>query len=147
MERLRSPENIRPINKLFIAQRGEIAVRAAQACDKRGIAAVIPVTLTDTNPIASRMALERLDKGWEIFQLPGTNPEENFANGDRIIAAAKAQECDAIFLGYGFLSENADFIKRCEEEGIRVLAPPSDVMKDTGNKIKAREIAKQTKIG
>ncbi len=147
MEKLRSPESIRPIKKLFIAQRGEIAVRTAQACDKRGIAAVIPVTLTDTNPIASRMALDRLDKGWEIFQLPGSNPNQNFTNPDRIIAAAKAQECDAIFLGYGFLSESVSFRRQCEEEGIRVLAPPSRAMDVTSNKINAKNRAREVKIG
>lgn len=156
MEILKSPENIKPIRRLLVAQRGESAVRALQACEKRlqrgeRIEVVVPRTFSEPNSIASEMVTRHADDGWRIVQLAGTRQEQNFANPDRILMAAQASPdslgCDAIYLGHGFLSEDPDFIRRCEEAGIRVLAPPSAVMEATGNKISAREIARQTKIG
>ncbi len=139
-----TPEVISPIKKIFIANRGEIAVRAARACQERGISAVIPYSLEDANTLVTRIADQ---EGWELAAIGGTSAEESYADPDKILEEARFAGCDAIFLGYGFLSENADFIRRCEEAGMRVLAPPSSVMELAGNKIKAREIAKKVKIG
>lgn len=143
-ERPHTPEVITPIKKLFIANRGEIAVRAARACQERGIAAVVPYSLEDSNALITRIADEH---GWELAPIGGTSAEESYADPDKILEEASLRECDAIFLGYGFLSENADFIRRCEGARIRVLAPPSSVMESVGNKIIAREMAKKVKIG
>lgn len=156
MEKLASPENIKPIQRLFIAQRGESAIGALQACEKRlqrgeKIEVVVPYTFSELNSIASQMVAKHTDDGWKLTPMAGTRQEQNFANPDRLLMAALASPdssgCDTIYLGHGFLSEDKDFIKRCEEAGIRVLAPPSAVMEVTGNKIRARQIAKQTKIG
>src|SRR3989344_1804895 len=143
-ERLRSPEIIKPIKKLFIANRGEIAVRAIKACEKRGISAVVPYSYSDPNTLATRMAEER---GWELAAIGGSSQEESYANPTKILQEALLRKCNAIFLGYGFLAENAEFVKKCEAADIRVIAPPSEIMKLTGNKIKAREIAKSVRIG
>ncbi len=146
-EKLATAEHIKPIRKMFIAQRGEIAFRAARACAKKGVPAVIPYTFSDSNPLASELAEKLKDSGWELAALGGTSANENFTNPRNLIQTMKLHDCDAVFLGYGFLSEDSDFVRMCEEEGIRVLAPPSSVMEKTGNKISAREIAKRVKIG
>lgn len=141
------PEVIKPIKKLFVANRGDSAVRALLACERRGIPAVVPYTFPDAQSLPTLMADANQDKGWEIACVGSANPEESYANGKRILLEARARGCDAIYLGYGFLSENDKFVKDCEEAGIRVLAPKSSVMEVTGNKIKAREMAKQVRIG
>ncbi len=137
-------EVITPIQKLFIANRGEIAVRAARACQERNISAVIPYSLEDSDALITRIADQQ---GWELAPIGGTSAQESYSDPDKILEEATFRQCDAIFLGYGFLSENADFIRKCEEAKIRVLAPPSPVMDLAGNKIKARETAKKVKIG
>ncbi|MEK7499705.1 MAG: biotin carboxylase N-terminal domain-containing protein, partial [Patescibacteria group bacterium] len=140
-----TPEVITPINKLLIANRGEIAVRAARACQERGITAVIPYSLEDSQTLIARMADEQ--EGWELAPIGGVSADESYANPEKILDEAKFRGCDAIFLGYGFLSEDAAFIRHCQEAKIRVLAPPASVMELTGNKIRARETAKKVKIG
>lgn len=140
-------EKLKPIQKLFIAQRGEIAYRAARTCEVRGISAVIADTFADLNPLASELVVANLDRGWELAHLGGTSQEENFTNPKVLIETMKLHNCDAVFLGYGFLSERADFVRQCEEVGIRVLAPPSAVMEKTGNKINAREFARRVRFG
>ena len=69
------------IKKLFIANRGEIAVRAAHACEKRKIKAVIPYAFSDSHSLATRMADRNIDKGWELAVLGGLSAEETYANG------------------------------------------------------------------
>jgi acetyl-CoA carboxylase biotin carboxylase subunit len=135
------------IKKLFIANRGEIAVRAALACEERGIKAVIPYSFPDSESLATRMADRNADKGWELAVLGGTGAEETYANPKKILEAARLHGCDAIFLGYGFLAEDASFVRMCEEAGVKVLAASSDVMAKVGDKVSAREIAKKVKIG
>lgn len=144
-ERLRPPESIKPIRKLLIANRGEIAVRAIKACEKRGVRAVVPYSLSDPNTLATRMAEER--EGWELAPIGGSSQEESYADPAKILDEARSRKCDTIFLGYGFLAENSDFVKKCEDAGIRVLAPSSRIMELTGNKIKARKIAGGIRIG
>lgn len=135
------------IKKLFIANRGEIAVRAALACEKRKIKAVIPYSFSDSNSLATRMADRNADLGWELAVLGGTSAEETYANPKKMLDAALLHKCDAIFLGYGFLSENAEFVALCEKAGLKVLATKAETMMKVGNKISAREIAKKVKIG
>lgn len=142
----RPTEEIKPLQKTFLAVRGEIALRAAKTFAKRGIAAVIPYTFSDSNPLASELVDQNQDKGWELAALGGTSADENFTNPKILIETMKLHGCDSVFLGYGFLSEDAEFVKMCEDEGIRVLAPPSKVMEKVGNKISARQVARATKI-
>lgn len=145
-ERSRQVEEIRPLQKTFLAVRGEIAYRAAKTFAKRGIPAVVPYTFADQNPLASELVEQNIDKGWELAPLGGTSSEENYTNPKILIETIKLHGCDSVFLGFGNLSESAEFVEMCEAEGIRVLAPPSNVMKKVGNKINAQEVAKTTKI-
>lgn len=142
-EKLRSPEIVKSIKKLFIANHGEIAIRAIKECIRRGVPAVIPYSLLDPYTLATRMAEEQ---GWELAPLAGSSPEDSYSDQTKILEEARSRKCDAIFLGYGHLSENAEFVKKCEDAGIRVLAPPSEIMELTGNKIKAREAAEKLHI-
>lgn len=135
------------IKKLFIANRGEIAVRAARACEKRKIKAVIPYSFSDSDSLATRMADRNIENGWELAVLGGTSAEETYNNPKKILDAALLHKCDSIFLGYGFLSENFEFIRECEKAGIVTLTPNADTMKLVGNKVTARESAKKIKIG
>lgn len=152
---IRRPERIppketevtRPIKKVFIDNRGEIAVRFAREFAKRGIAAVVPYTFTEDDNIALRMARERVEEGWEIVPLGGTTEDETYKNRERILEEAIAHGCDTIALGYGFLAEDAKFVAMCEERGVRVLAPPSRVMRLTGNKIRARNLVSDIDMG
>ncbi len=135
------------IKKLFIANRGEIAVRAARACEKRKIQAVIPYSFSDSQSLATRIADRNSDKGWELAVLGGVSSEETYANPKKMLQTALLHRCDAIFLGYGFLSENAEFVRACETAGLKVLSTSPTSMEMVGNKISAREIAKKIKIG
>jgi acetyl-CoA carboxylase, biotin carboxylase subunit len=141
------PEVVQPINKVFIANRGDSAVRGIQGFEKRGIPYVVPYSFPDAYSLPTRMADASQDKGAEIALLGGAPPEESYTNKRKILLEARARGCDAIFLGFGFLAEDADFVRQCEEAGIRVLAPSSTVMEATGNKINARKKAKEIKIG
>lgn len=147
-ERQPGPEHIQPIKRLFIANRGEIAVRAAIACKKRGIQAVIPYSdlESERESLATRIADRNMKTGWDLAHLEGVSADQTYGNPQAILDSAKANGCDAIFLGYGFLAENAVFVAMCEREKIRVLAPPSDAMRLTGDKAKAGELTRKTKI-
>ncbi|GEM_PF-101217 len=154
IETLRSPEqDNNRLERPLIANRGEIAVRAAEACLKRGIKPVIPYTFADEDSRIVRMAKEH---DWDLYLLEGETAEETYGSADKMLKAATLMGCDSVFLGYGFLSENENFVRMCEEKGrelegtgkrFTVIAPPSRAMEIAGNKILAREAAKNTRIG
>ncbi|HUQ85372.1 MAG TPA: biotin carboxylase N-terminal domain-containing protein [Candidatus Limnocylindrales bacterium] len=159
-ERSRTPEEgVRPIRKMFIANRGEIAVRAAKACERRGIAAVIPYSdlESERNSYATRFVDKNANKGWELAAIEGYSGDETYGDPNAILQEAIIHNCDAIFLGYGFLAENADFVKQVEDhnearrsrgdEPIRLLAPDSRAMRLLGNKANAREFVNTVKVG
>lgn len=146
-EQARVPEQIEPLRKVLIANRGEIAVRAARAFEKRAIAAVVPYAFGDEQTLIVRIAERNKDPGWELAPIGGTMQEESYANPQKMLDTAILHECDAVFLGYGFLAEDPLFVQAGEKAGIRMLAPPSKVMELSGNKILAREEAKKVRIG
>lgn len=130
-------EVINPIKKLFIANRGEIAVRAMKACVKMNISAVVAYADQDIDSLATRTAK---NKSWELTRV------ENYMDQDGILKEALASKCDAIFLGYGFLSEKPEFVEKCEKAGLKVLAPPSEKMGLIADKIIAKETARELGI-
>ncbi|MEA2612161.1 MAG: hypothetical protein QOI52_120, partial [Chloroflexota bacterium] len=105
----------RPIRSLFIANRGEIAVRIARTCDRLGIRAIVPTTV-------GASALDLLD-------------------AEAVVAAAGLAEADALHPGFGFLAENADFAQRVIDAGIRWVGPPPDAIRAMGDKAAARKLA------
>lgn len=119
------------IRKILIANRGEIAIRVMRACYEMGIRSVAVYSEADRT---SRHVLYANEA-----ECIGAAPSsESYLCIDKIIEAAKKHKVDAIHPGYGFLSENAAFARRCEEEGIIFIGPNPQTMEDMGDKIQAR---------
>jgi len=123
------------IKKVLVANRGEIAIRIFRACVEIGIKTVGVYTYED------RYSLHRY-KADESYQIGEDNePLKPYLDIDAIIKVAKDNEIDAIHPGYGFLSENAEFARKCEVNGIIFIGPKVSVLKALGDKITAKEVA------
>jgi acetyl-CoA carboxylase, biotin carboxylase subunit len=120
------------IKKILIANRGEIAIRIMRTSREMDILTVAVFSDADRTSQHVRYA----DEAWYIGKAPSS---ESYLNIERIIEAAKKSGADAIHPGYGFLSENAQFARRCKEEGITFIGPSPEVIEQMGDKIKARE--------
>ncbi|MGD1894973.1 MAG: pyruvate carboxylase, partial [Cyclobacteriaceae bacterium] len=126
---------ILPIKKLLVANRGEIAIRILRAASELRIRTVALYTYED------RYSLHRY-KADEAYQIgEDTEPLKPYLDIEAIILLAKRQGVDAIHPGYGFLSENVRFVRRCKEEGIIFVGPEPEVMQKLGDKVSAKEIA------
>ncbi|GMV85392.1 MAG: acetyl/propionyl-CoA carboxylase subuit alpha [Dehalococcoidia bacterium] len=121
---------------VLIANRGEIAVRIVETLRRMGIRAVAVASIPDRRGLAARMADA-------VVELDGSSAAESYLDVDAIIRAAKAEDCQAIHPGYGFLSERADFAERCEAEGIVFVGPPPGVLRALGDKGAARRLAQE----
>ncbi len=118
--------------KILIANRGEIAVRIIRACRNMGIRSVAIYSKEDQNSLHVQLADQRI--------CIGEGPAKNsYLNMDRIITAAMNVEADAIHPGFGFLSENSTFVRKCQENGIAFIGPEADVIDKMGNKAQARK--------
>ena len=124
----------RPIRRVLIANRGEIAVRIQRACRELGIETAQVYSEADRDSMAVRNADMALCIG-------PARSSDSYLRADAVIAAAKALRADAIHPGYGFLSENAAFARRCEQEGITFIGPSGDVIATMGDKASARATA------
>lgn len=124
---------MRVINKILIANRGEIAIRVMRTANEMGIATVAVFSDADKDALFVKKADEAICIG-------GTHAGESYLVQDKIIAAAKQSGADAIHPGYGFLSENSSFSKRCKEEGIIFIGPGAEAITAMGSKIGAKEI-------
>ncbi len=127
-------KKIKKITKILIANRGEIAVRVIRACDDLGIRSVAVFSECDRAAYHVRLAHEA------VFVGPSPS-NESYLVQDNIIRAAKETGADAIHPGYGFLAENAEFAKRCADEGITFIGPKPDTIRTLGDKLEAREMA------
>ena len=121
-------------NKILIANRGEIACRVIRACREMGIATVAVYSDADRDALHVRMAGE----AYNIGPAPSV---ESYLRGEKILAVAKASGADAIHPGYGFLSENAEFVRQVSAAGIVFIGPSPEAMEAMGGKISARKIA------
>jgi acetyl-CoA carboxylase biotin carboxylase subunit len=117
--------------KILIANRGEIAVRVMHACGELGIQSVAVYSDADVQALHARVADE-------AFHLGGAPATESYLNIEKVIAIAGACGAEAIHPGYGFLAENWQFAKACEEAGITFIGPPWKAMKLLGNKLESR---------
>ncbi len=124
------------INKLLIANRGEIAIRVMRTCRKMGIATVAVFSEADKHALFVKEADEAVALG-------GFAASESYLLQNKIIAAAKQTGANAIHPGYGFLSENESFAKRCETEGILFVGPSAKAIEAMGDKIRSKEIMQQ----
>ena len=123
------------IKKVLVANRGEIAIRIFRACADLGLHTVAMYSKEDVYSSFRSKA----DEAYQIGEQLG--PVGAYLNIDLIIDLAKKRGVDAIHPGYGFLAENADFARACEANGIIFIGPPSNVLEQMGDKLKAKEIA------
>ncbi|WP_409368215.1 pyruvate carboxylase [Lysinibacillus sp. 38-6] len=123
------------INKILVANRGEIAIRIFRACTELNIQTVAIYSREDSG------AFHRFKADEAYLVGAGKKPIDAYLDIEGIIAIAKDAGVDAIHPGYGFLSENVDFARRCEEEGILFIGPTSQHLDMFGDKVKAREQA------
>ena len=126
-------------HKILIANRGEIAVRIIRACRNMGIRSVAVYSKEDQNSLHVQLADQRVCIG----EGPARN---NYLNMERIITAARNVGADAIHPGFGFLSENADFVRLCNEYGIAFIGPTAEVINSMGNKSHARQTMMDAKV-
>lgn len=127
------------INKILIANRGEIAARVIRTCKKLNIPSVAIYSDADKQAPYVKMADESYGVG-------GTRVHESYLNMDRIIEIAKEAGADAIHPGYGLLSENPEFAERCEQEGLTFIGPSPSSIAKMGSKIEARKTMKEAGV-
>ncbi|MEG2420191.1 MAG: biotin carboxylase N-terminal domain-containing protein, partial [Oscillospiraceae bacterium] len=126
---------LEPFRKVLVANRGEIAIRVFRACYDLGLHTVAMYSAEDINSLFRTKA----DEAYLIGE--NTSPLGAYLDIGAIIDLAKRRGVDAIHPGYGFLSENADFAKACEDAGITFIGPSSKVLGQMGDKLTAKAIA------
>ncbi|MED3887841.1 pyruvate carboxylase [Priestia aryabhattai] len=130
----------RKINKILVANRGEIAIRIFRACTELDIRTVAIYSQED----AGSFHRYKADEAYLVGE--GKKPIEAYLDIEGIIEIAKKYDIDAIHPGYGFLSENINFAQRCEEENIIFIGPESRHLNMFGDKVKARQQAIEANI-
>ncbi len=137
---MESSTAIHQIKKLLVANRGEIAIRVFRAATELKIKTVAVYTYED------RYSLHRY-KADESFQIGDeSEPLKPYLDIEEIIRVAKRNKVDAIHPGYGFLSENVNFVRRCKEEGIIFVGPTPEAMDQLGDKVAAKVVAKAVDV-
>src|SRR4051795_1708547 len=126
--------------KILVANRGEIAIRAFRAGYELGAGTVAVFPHEDRNSLHRLKA----DEAYEIGE-PG-HPVRAYLSVDEIVAAAKKAGADAVYPGYGFLSENPDLARACEEAGITFVGPSAGILELTGNKARAVKAAREAGV-
>ncbi|HUA04857.1 MAG TPA: biotin carboxylase N-terminal domain-containing protein [Solirubrobacteraceae bacterium] len=122
------------IKRVFVANRGEIALRIVNACQELGLETVVGTSEADRNGLAAREA----DRAVTIGPAPAS---ESYLREDLVVQAALGTHCDAIHPGYGFLSESPKLAARAHENGLIFIGPPPEVIELSGDKLRAREEA------
>jgi acetyl-CoA carboxylase, biotin carboxylase subunit len=120
------------IQKVLVANRGEIAVRVTRTLHEMGLRSVAIFSDADRAALHVRMADE-------AYSVGPAAASESYLRIDKVLDVAKKAGCDAVHPGYGFLSENAEFVEACERAGITFIGPPSSAMRQMGSKTAARK--------
>jgi acetyl-CoA carboxylase biotin carboxylase subunit len=123
-----------PHHKVFVANRGEIALRIVEACDRLGVDTVLGVSEADRDTLAARRA-------GQAVVLGPARATQSYLSIDAVVHAAVATGCTAVHPGYGFLSERADFARLCAENGLIFVGPLPEHLEVLGDKLSARRVA------
>ncbi|WP_054949429.1 pyruvate carboxylase [Numidum massiliense] len=126
---------VKKFNKILVANRGEIAIRIFRACTELGIRTVAIYADED------KTSLHRFKADEAYLVGEGKGPIQAYLDIEGIIDLAKRHDVDAIHPGYGFLAENAQFARRCREEGIVFIGPDAEQIDTFGDKVNARQLA------
>jgi pyruvate carboxylase len=126
--------------RVLVANRGEIAIRIFRACHELGIRTVAIYTEED------KLSLFRTKANEAYLIGKNKGPVEAYLNIDEIISLALKKHVDAIHPGYGFLSENSEFARRCEEAGIEFIGPKAEMMEQLGDKIQSKIVAQNAGV-
>ena len=127
------------IKRLFVANRGEIAVRIIRAAKALGMETIQAYSQADADMLAVRLADEAVPVG-------PPHPRKSYLNGEALIQAAMAAGAEAVHPGYGFLSENADFADAVERAGLVFVGPKAETIRQLGDKVTARRAAKAADV-
>jgi 3-methylcrotonyl-CoA carboxylase alpha subunit len=127
------------LGKVLIANRGEVAVRIIRACKELGITTVAVYSEADEGAMHVRLADE-------AYLLGPAEAAESYLNIERIAEVVKESGAEAVHPGYGFLSENANFARAVEEAGAIWVGPPAEAMQKVGDKIRAKELARNADV-
>ena len=119
--------------RILIANRGEIAVRIIRACLEMNIESVAVYSTADKDSLHVKLATKSVCIG-------PARAADSYLNMDAIITAAQVMGCDALHPGFGFLSENSTFVRKCQEANIVFIGPTADAMDALGNKAAARKM-------
>ncbi|MEN9307409.1 MAG: hypothetical protein RL173_1341 [Fibrobacterota bacterium] len=119
---------------ILVANRGEIAVRAIRTCNRLGVKSAVVHSDPDRSTLPVRLADFAI-------RLPGEKPTDTYLKIEAVLEAAKSVGAQAIYPGYGFLSESTEFAEACESAGIRFVGPTSHQIREFGLKHRARELA------
>jgi len=125
--------------RIFVANRGEIAVRVIDACQRLGIETVLGVSAADKETLGAKRATRTIVLG-------GARSTESYLNSPAIVHAAMATGCDAVHPGYGFLSERADFARLCGANGLIFIGATPEQLETLGDKLSARSFAQSVGV-
>lgn len=130
---------MRTLKRVFVANRGEIAVRIIHACHELGIEAVLGVSVADRDSLPAKLA----DKTVCIGPAPSV---DSYLRPDLLITAAKGTDCDAVHPGYGFLSEQASFNQACVDNGLTFIGPSAKAIRVMGDKLSSIALAEKAGV-
>ena len=127
------------IEKILVANRGEIALRVIKACKSFGLKSVAVYSDEDVNSLHVKQATE-------AYHIGEATPTKSYLNQEKIIEVALQSGADALHPGYGFLSENSDFVDLCAKNKINFIGPPGKSMSLCGDKMRCKEVMKKAKV-